>query len=369
MRVPLLILLVATACFAAGPAVPGSVDSSSSLNELIGRIPRAPAVHGKDRVEIEVAQSRRESAIIYAIRDIAALRESAKEAGPDLVSLLNEKSPDVKVSAARALGYIGYTPVTVLLTPLLASTDDWRLVYVSAESLGRLKAPQALPQLSHTAADHWSPVVRQAAAKAIKVIEGVEAYPPPPKNPGADFFEYENLSYTPNARSAKKANGRTFVSEADAVPSDDFEAYSFDDVGQGEGRQKVSRIKLSPSCVFRFHGGLLIGAQRGEFGGALVFQDEEHIRHLLLLANTYALHRMPFGVVATVDGMGLDSGALYLISAEPGKKPVARFWKALPSAPIESGILENGDLFISCHNGDVRITPSGEIRKVEYASP
>jgi len=39
-----------------------------------------------------------------------------------------------------------------------------------------------------------------------------------------------------------------------------------------------------------------------------------------------------------------------------------RKWKTLSGAPWSSGFLKNGNLFISCENGAVVITPDGEIK-------
>lgn len=85
---------------------------------------------------------------ILVIRDIAALKENGKSAGPSLVRCLWHDDWDVRVAAASAMGYIGYAEAIPELIKLLGTDHDWRLVYVSVQSLGRLHAAEAVPALT-----------------------------------------------------------------------------------------------------------------------------------------------------------------------------------------------------------------------------
>ena len=72
---------------------------------------------------------------------------------------------------------------------------------------------------------------------------------------------------------------------------------------------------------------------------------------------------MPFGVVAATGlaHMMLNHGYLYLIDFGPDGIPNAKLWKVLPGAPVKSGLLKNGDLFVATVGGNVVISPAGEI--------
>ena len=84
--------------------------------------------------------------------------------------------------------------------------------------------------------------------------------------------------------------------------------------------------------------------------------------------NTTGIHRMPFGIVAATGlaHMTLNHGYLYLVDIKDGSPPNARLWKVLPGAPMKSGLLKSGDLFVACVGGNVLVSPTGEI---SMASP
>jgi hypothetical protein len=61
------------------------------------------------------------------------------EAGPAVLDLLRSPEPDIRVAAAETLGFIEYRPGVPALQAALADPDDWRLAYVAAMALGRLR--------------------------------------------------------------------------------------------------------------------------------------------------------------------------------------------------------------------------------------
>jgi HEAT repeat protein len=70
------------------------------------------------------------------LRDLAALGDGGREAGSRVEKLLSSSEPDVRVAAARALGFIRYREATPSLVAALDDPDDWRVAYVAAEALG-----------------------------------------------------------------------------------------------------------------------------------------------------------------------------------------------------------------------------------------
>lgn len=305
--------------------------------------------------------------VMVILRDIAELKQNGRGAGPLVVKILDGDKWDDRVCAARTLGYIGYSSASADLKRMIKSKEDWRLVYTATESLGRLKDASAVPDLRQLATDHWSPVVRKAALKAIKVIEGGEVYESRwhPSNFPLEYFEYQNLGYASSEEAKKESAKNRFVAEPGRLTPAEFDEIAL--AGSGEKGRLVAPRKSMPSCALRFGGGVLVGEDRGEWGGELAYLDKKGGAWVLIAENTHALHQMPFGVIATVGlaHLGMNSGCIYLITAEPRRTPSIKPWKTLPGAPMRSGILENGDLFVACYGGDVLITPAGEFRRVE----
>jgi HEAT repeat protein len=89
----------------------------------------------------------REKPDIVGLRDLAAIRENGRAAGPALVELMASPDWEIRVGAVRAIGFVDYAEGTDALIKALHDPDDWRLAYASAESLGRIRASAAIPQL------------------------------------------------------------------------------------------------------------------------------------------------------------------------------------------------------------------------------
>ncbi len=302
------------------------------------------------------------------LRDIAALRENGRSAGPVVATLLSDPDWDVRVAAARTLGYIDYQAGGTVLRGALADPNDWRLVYVAAESLGRLHDRSAVLDLKKVEAAHWSPVVRQSAHKAVDVILGRDAYTSRwhPSNFPFEYFEYQNASFGPADDDGSGATAAKFENEPGVLTPEEREKIkcSFEIVGYDEKGRNSHPVMAVPSCAFRVPGGYLVGIDRGEWGGQLMFRSEEGKCEVLLGKNTHGIHRLPFGIVALTGlaHMFMNSGVIYRVTLEAGHAPTAKPWKQLPGAPRRSGKLKDGSLYVSCHGGDVIITPQGEIK-------
>jgi HEAT repeat protein len=318
-----------------------------------------------DSIEIIVPRLRSKPNVLL-LRDLAELKGNGRGAGAAVVELLAHPDWEIRVAAARTLGYIGYAEGTDALRKLLGDTADWRLVYSAAQSLGRLKAKSALLGLNRIAANHWFAPVRQAAVKAALVIEGKEDYVSqwPDANFPFEFFEYQN------ARDERFDGFATYEKlpwkpEPEVLTPDQLraESYTIEMVGYDDKGKHVERQQSAPGCAMRVADGLLLGGDRGEWGGELVFKDKAGVVTTLVDDNTVGIHRMLFGVVAATGlaHMMMNHGCLYLVEIKEGAPPTARLWKTLPGAPRTSGLLKSGDLFIACVGGNVLISPSGEI--------
>ncbi len=323
-----------------------------------------------DAIEILVQRLRAKPSVLL-LRDLAELRGNGRGAGAAVVELLGHPDWEVRVAAARTIGYIGYAEGVDALRKLLGDTADWRLVYSAAESLGRLKAKSALPGLNRVAANHWFPPVRKAAEKASLVIVGKKEYVSRwhADNFPFEFFEYQGV-HDERFDGYATYDKLPWKTEAEVLTLDQLRAekYSIEIVGYDEKGKHVVRREANPGCGLRVSDGLLLGGNRGEWGGELIFKGNAGAVTTLVDDNTTGIHRMPFGIVAATGlaHMTLNHGYLYLVDIKDGSPPNARLWKVLPGAPMKSGLLKSGDLFVACVGGNVLVSPTGEI---SMASP
>lgn len=269
------------------------------------------------------------------------------------------------MAAARTLGYIGYIDGAAALIEQLANESDWRMVLVSAESLGRLGAFGAIPTLTHVAEVHWYPPVREAAKKALRVISGEDAYRSRwrRQNFAVEFFDYEFLG-NQQSRSTEAAPMMRGEGELDSGELRTL-SYGHEQRYLGpDGLGIVERRTSSPEYGLSVPGGFLLGSDRGEWGGELVFQTHGGVTTgILERTSIVGIHSMPFGIVAITDS-GLGEGMLYLVDISPKEPAAAHRWRVLPSSPHGSGFRPDGSLEIDCAGGDVMVTPGGDLRMV-----
>ena len=106
-------------------------------------------------------------------------------------------------------------------------------------------------------------------------------------------------------------------------------------------------------------GGRLVGTDRGEFGGELVFRARDGSIQSVLKDNVQGIFKMPFGVVVFT---GLDHlttrGAMYSLSLGADEKVEARLMHNLQGKPSD---------FVRQRDGSLRFrVPAGELRFGEY---
>lgn len=307
----------------------------------------------------------------YTLSSIASLGTNGRNAGAAVRDCLGSKDWDLRVDAVRTLGYIGDVDATPALLSLLDDKDNWKLVYVAAESLGRLRAQSAVPTLETTAQLHWFPPVRVAASRALRSVRGENVYKP--QRPGASYWEmlmdFTNEGVTP--RIASYGSGkRRFVVERGAMTKSELERLTYESPAMDPNVNAPNRVrmeKVTPNRGVRFGNACLLGSDFGEFGGELGYRNERGHTSTIIRSNVHGIHQMSFGVIVTTGlaHLGLNFGTAWLVELKPGEPPTAKPFKLLPGAPRESGLLENGDLFISCAGGDVIITRTGEIRMAD----
>ena len=282
--------------------------------------------------QLEASTTADSDRIIIALRDLAALGSAARAASPEVAALLANPEPDVRVAAARALGFIGFDDPE-RLTALLDDPDT-RLGWVVAETLGRLRNPVALDSLAEVAESHWYPPTRQAAADAMRHIRDGSGYAnPSPNRFPLLFFSYEEVGF--DLRSCG-------------------ERYD-------PNRQAGSEVAVDD--------GRLVWWNRGEFGGELEHVDLEGSRTTVLKDNVVDVHAFDgsYLIVAGLAHMGLSHGALYRLERQ-GSRWTAGAWRRLPGAPYSSLVTEKGELLVHTYGGSMLVSPNGRMRMADCAA-
>jgi hypothetical protein len=312
---------------------------------------------------------------LFVLRDIAALGEGGREAGPRVETLLNSSDGEVRVLAARTLGLIGYRPAVASLIAALDDTDDWRLVYVTAEALGRLRATEGRDRLEAVASTHWYPPVRDAAKNAGLALDSKYRYASTthPSRFPFDFFDYENAGsdYEACADLAHfpAAPRRSDVLDPVAQPALAKRlSYDREVVGWDETGRHTSRQRTTPEVGLRIRGGWLVGSDQGEWGGELVFKADDGATKMVLPTNIKGLHALGSGQIIAVTGLAhlvTNTGLLYQIKCPPSKQCEATSWKQLPGAPRTSWVLESGELLVNTLGGSVVVASDGTLAMAE----
>lgn len=357
----------------------GAINSEGnpgSPREGVGNAP--PRMKASEAMAgmLQCLEEKPESAPFIAI---AKLKEEGRAAGPALARCLEHDNWEVRIEAARTIGYIGYVEAGPLLIKLLHEDNDWRQVFVSIQSLGQLRVAEAVGPLTKLSGSHWYPPVRDAAKKAILVINGAATYESKIDRGGIDFWlefdEYMLLrvpSTPSSAVGSQQDADHAHVSQKNSLGKEQLAKLAYKRevsslrVGKdGRSMEKyVATLERVPQVGFKVGDEYLVGSNHGEFGGELVLIDRAGSQTVLLYENTQGIYEMTCGVVAVtgIDHLAVNRGILFKVSQRADGTWKARGWKALPGSPHASSMLANGNLWVDCSNGCVEISPAGDIK-------
>ncbi len=125
---------------------------------------------------------------------------------------------------------------------------------------------------------------------------------------------------------------------------------------------------IHPNIAIPAFNGWLLGGNRGEFGGELVFQKEERgaTPQIVNHENIEDIYKMPFGFIATVglSHMGSDKGAVLLIEQARNHAVNATKLFALPGAPLSSWPLRSNDILVKTNSGYFVVTKGRQLKQV-----
>jgi HEAT repeat protein len=339
-----------------GEVARGAVESLRALAERHEELRRAvdqaiASIGGKDAAEVLAVELSTNPSWLGLVR-LARLREKGQAAGPAVVALLASEDWEIRVCAARTLGLLGWTDGEEALRNVLAHRDDWRLVWAAADSLGRLRAQGSADLLEQVASTHWYPPVREVAARAARGESDEDAS-------SHEFLAWERV-VVPD----RPMPPPWLVPDPLQLSVAELAELTIDGSLFRATTEPASSHLLTPTCGLRLGRGALLGVGHGEFGGGVAYL-EGGVVSVLLVQTTHALHTHAGGALAVTGlaHLGRSHGDLWRIEAggtDEDPRVVRR--TVLPGAPIRSGALSNGNIYISCTGGDVIVLADGEIQ-------
>lgn len=361
------------------PSLQPSVDTA-----LIGiRSPRAGVIF---------AEQLQKEPDVLTLRDLAETGDAGFAAGNVVQGLLDDGNAEIRVAAARTLGFIGYEPAASALIAKLNDAVDVRLSWAAAESLGRLGVSSAIGPLEQAAASHWYPPVREASQRAVRHILDRTAYEPRfhAHNFPFEFFAYQSIEgeQKPCARFAERElrepkDKKLYVRTAQVALQE--LAYATTVVSFGPADRPVNEgsngvIEMTaenmvehrktvlqvPDVALRTEHGWLVGGDRGEWGGELVYLGDDGVRQTLLERNVEDIFMYGGRYVATVGlaHLTMNDGEVVALSQTPDGAWHSETWRVLPGAPQMSCLTRQGELLVATSSGDgVVISPDGGMRQ------
>ncbi|MDN3652951.1 HEAT repeat domain-containing protein [Thalassotalea ponticola] len=337
------------------------------------------------------AKALAEGADIYILRDIAELGQNAVGAGAAVTQLLDSDDMDVKLFAARTIGYIGYKNAEHKLVTLLNDKTDVQINFVAAESLGRIKSKDALSSLKVVAENHWYPAVRSAALKAIEHIGNGQAYESEfhRKNFAFEYFHFQHMDikacdevtletvaepasqklYSQNA--SEQLEKLTYKSVILSYGASDEEQQKADNPGGIievnshniiEHRQEIVQV---PRVALKVANGWLVGSDRGEWGGELVHIADDGEQTNLLDENIEDIYKLGERYIATTGlaHLTMNDGLIYELHVDGRGNWKSKPWLRLPGSAYSSWFVETGELLINTSGGgSLLLSETGSFR-------
>lgn len=300
------------------------------------------------------------------LRDLAEKQERAKFTGTRLSEMLNShRQIDdlVRVCIVRTIGYINYTPaVKTLIKIVKANENHWELVYVTIETLGKLRSKNSIPVLKDIAKNYWYEPVRKKATEAINKIENnikEDKEESNHRNFAWDYFSFMDRDIK-NLNIGKKCldiSGKEVLQDKNDTPKDfsvlkykqEQVVYTRDPDGKAVKRTRI--IDVVSSIGIKVNNGFIVGDDRGEFGGEVQFVGKNE-SYLIINDNAVEIRKTKkHGIIAATGlaHMVSNRGMLHKIIFD-NKKWVAKPFFQLPGEPQFMKIMENG-IYVNTRNG------------------
>lgn len=324
-------------------------------------------------------------------RDIAELGENGVDAGPAVMRSLDSDDFEERLLAAKTLGYIKYLDAVPKLVSLLNDKTDVRMSYVAAESLGRMKSKNALTSLKKVAANHWYPITKETAKKAIQHIQNGKVYDNTLQGKNFAFYYFDTQLL--NIESCDEVTSQTvreplsqklYISNS----KEQLEKLKYKSVvisygACDEEQQKVDNpngiievnasnivehrksIYQTPQIALKIEDGWLVGSDSGEWGGELVHISSTNEHTILLKENVEDIYKLGERYIATTGlaHLSMNDGVIYELYKDKSDNWKNRPWRILPGAPRTSWFVDTGELLINTvGGGSILLSKDGNLR-------
>jgi len=335
-----------------------------------------------------------DGANVIILRDIAEVGPAAREAGKAVSELLNSQNWDLRLAAARTLGFIGYEQSVPKLIELLSDPTDVTLNWVAAQSLGRLYAKSAIIPLQKISTEHWYPAVRQEAERAIRHIRQsipyTSSYPNnfafeyfetfPEQESEDDHLDLDGIEFIQEPEEMKlyekispdKINSLSYKAEIITIDAEDAEEQKAEKgedaiivVHKDNMVERRTVIDQIPDVALRVNNGWLVGSDRGEWGGELVFIDENGQKDYLVHDNVKDIFKLgsKYIAIAGLAHLMANNGFAYILKSDKEGNWSCECWRRLPGAPQYTGMLKAGGIYIKTYGyGDIVLHEDGTFR-------
>lgn len=140
--------------------------------------------------------------------------------------------------------------------------------------------------------------------------------------------------------------------------------YEVEIVGVDETGRHLSKTEYAPNYAMRFGKGILLGGDRGEWGGELIFRDADNKDHKVLSENVRGIFQGKSEAIVFTGlmHMGFNNGAIYLIATQENGFPATpKLIRQLTKAPSRIEQIGHDSFLISIDEAE--LTDTGDEEK------
>ena len=288
----------------------------------------------------------------YAIESFSCLRmlsefgSKARLEGAALLTFLESGNPAEQLYAIETLGMIGYADAIPQIESFLQS-EDWRHVFAAVRALGHLQSLSSVPAIEAATREHWlwelEHFGRHTATSLVRHQPFTEIYISRSRILTSQWFGDYSLP---------------FDFSEDCPPA----------VWRYEGGQLTfAEPRYSPENKFDRGDGVLIGTDRGEFGGSLIWEPVAGEAITLVPDNTTFMFEDGDDVI-TLHGiahLGVNYGFATLVSRGDNREWSVRVIARFPAHLLQAKPLGDGK-FAANSSGRVVIFDRNGIVEAAY---
>lgn len=321
--------------------------------------------------------------------------QRARALTPVLLDVAASSTPEANRAALLALGHVAgpedAAMVQAVLHPWMRDGSHPIRALFAAMALGEMANPASEHVLLDAADSYWYPPVRVAAQEALdrirsasdsggridvqRFFDRVWALPGPVECEAAALrivnqAQGEKLYKSTHAAQLQKLSYRGDLVE-EYLPPPPPPPPGFNPVSRPKP-QPVEVPQHTPDLALRVAGGWLLGANRGEWGGELIFAGDDGRRQGVLGRQVEDIYRLGAQTIAIValKNWAPNEGVVYRLRQAGSGEWSAEPWLQLPGAPYSSWPVDTGEILVNTHGGGtILIAADGRMRMAPCLDP